>query len=179
MRRHHEQSIPKSEIVIGGVEQKAYFFALNLPQSDACYVRAYPFLCRELRRPYNAMICRPSGAITNFQPYLPARRGEHLCYATASVSRRVCTTAGRRSSWKLGSWQEPVGVRHLASGDSAGGQGVEVRGSGLANSIALELHIAGAAADSSIRAFLSVKQSAFTTAMSFGVMRNRTAGSSE
>lgn len=24
------------------IEQKAYFFALDLPQSDACYVRAYP-----------------------------------------------------------------------------------------------------------------------------------------
>jgi len=29
-------------VVIGGVEQKAYFFALDLPHSDACYVRAYP-----------------------------------------------------------------------------------------------------------------------------------------
>jgi len=28
--------------VIGGVEQKAYFFAFDLPHSDACYVRAYP-----------------------------------------------------------------------------------------------------------------------------------------
>jgi hypothetical protein len=28
--------------VIGGVEQKAYFFAYDLPHSDACYVRAYP-----------------------------------------------------------------------------------------------------------------------------------------
>lgn len=29
-------------IVIGGVEQKAHFFVLDLPHSDACYVRAYP-----------------------------------------------------------------------------------------------------------------------------------------
>jgi len=29
-------------VVIGGVEQKAYFFAFDLPHSDACYVRAYP-----------------------------------------------------------------------------------------------------------------------------------------
>lgn len=27
---------------IGGVEQKAHFFVLDLPHSDACYVRAYP-----------------------------------------------------------------------------------------------------------------------------------------
>ena len=27
---------------IGGIEQKAYFFVLDLPHSDACYVRAYP-----------------------------------------------------------------------------------------------------------------------------------------
>jgi len=29
-------------VVIGGIEQKAYFFALDLPHSDACYVRSYP-----------------------------------------------------------------------------------------------------------------------------------------
>jgi transposase len=29
-------------VVIGGVEQKAYFFAFDLPYSDACYIRAYP-----------------------------------------------------------------------------------------------------------------------------------------
>ena len=29
-------------MVIGGVEQKAHFFVLDLPHSDACYVRAYP-----------------------------------------------------------------------------------------------------------------------------------------
>ena len=29
-------------VVIGGVEQKAHFFALDLPHSDACFVRAYP-----------------------------------------------------------------------------------------------------------------------------------------
>ena len=27
---------------IGGIEQKAHFFVLDLPHSDACYVRAYP-----------------------------------------------------------------------------------------------------------------------------------------
>ena len=29
-------------VVIGGIEQKAYFFAFDLPHSDACYIRAYP-----------------------------------------------------------------------------------------------------------------------------------------
>ncbi|MAF28490.1 MAG: IS21 family transposase, partial [Croceicoccus sp.] len=29
-------------VEIGGVEQKAHFFVLDLPHSDACYVRAYP-----------------------------------------------------------------------------------------------------------------------------------------
>ncbi len=32
----------KSLVVIGGVEQKAHCFVLDLPHSDACYVRAYP-----------------------------------------------------------------------------------------------------------------------------------------
>jgi transposase len=29
-------------VIIGGVEQKAYFFVMDLPHSDACFVRAYP-----------------------------------------------------------------------------------------------------------------------------------------
>ena len=29
-------------MVIGGIEQKAHFFALDLPHSDASYIRAYP-----------------------------------------------------------------------------------------------------------------------------------------
>jgi transposase len=29
-------------VVIGGIEQKAHFFALDLPHSDASYIRAYP-----------------------------------------------------------------------------------------------------------------------------------------
>lgn len=29
-------------VIIGGVEQKAHFFAMDLPHSDACFVRAYP-----------------------------------------------------------------------------------------------------------------------------------------
>lgn len=29
-------------VMIGGVEQKAHFFAMDLPHSDACFVRAYP-----------------------------------------------------------------------------------------------------------------------------------------
>lgn len=29
-------------VVIAGVEQKAHFFAFDLPHSDACYIRAYP-----------------------------------------------------------------------------------------------------------------------------------------
>ena len=32
----------EATVIIGGVEQKAYFFVLDLPHSDACFVRAYP-----------------------------------------------------------------------------------------------------------------------------------------
>jgi transposase len=54
-RKHREVFVPLSHapghaqadfgealVVIGGIEQKAYFFVLDLPHSDACYVRAYP-----------------------------------------------------------------------------------------------------------------------------------------
>lgn len=38
---HAQADFGEAMVVIGGVEQKAYFFALDLPHSDACYVRAY------------------------------------------------------------------------------------------------------------------------------------------
>ena len=39
---HAQADFGEAMVVIGGVEQKAHFFALDLPHSDACYVRAYP-----------------------------------------------------------------------------------------------------------------------------------------
>lgn len=39
---HAQADFGEAVVVIGGVEQKAHFFALDLPHSDACYVRAYP-----------------------------------------------------------------------------------------------------------------------------------------
>lgn len=39
---HAQADFGEALVVISGVEQKAYFFALDLPHSDACYVRAYP-----------------------------------------------------------------------------------------------------------------------------------------
>jgi transposase len=38
---HAQADFGEATAVIGGVEQKAHFFALDLPHSDACYVRAY------------------------------------------------------------------------------------------------------------------------------------------
>ncbi|WP_173507176.1 IS21 family transposase, partial [Marinobacterium sp. xm-d-510] len=39
---HAQADFGEALVVIGGVEQKARFFAFALPHSDACYVRAYP-----------------------------------------------------------------------------------------------------------------------------------------
>ena len=39
---HAQADFGEALVVIGGIEQKAHFFALDLPHSDACYVRAYP-----------------------------------------------------------------------------------------------------------------------------------------
>jgi len=44
---HHEPGHAQADfgealVVIGGIEQKAHFFALDLPHSDASYIRAYP-----------------------------------------------------------------------------------------------------------------------------------------
>jgi transposase len=39
---HAQADFGEALVMIGGVEQKAHFFAFDLPHSDACYVRAYP-----------------------------------------------------------------------------------------------------------------------------------------
>ena len=39
---HAQADFGEAMATIGGVEQKAHFFAFDLPHSDACYVRAYP-----------------------------------------------------------------------------------------------------------------------------------------
>ena len=39
---HAQADFGEALVVIGGVEQKAHFFAFDLPHSDACYIRAYP-----------------------------------------------------------------------------------------------------------------------------------------
>jgi len=39
---HAQADFGEALVEIGGVEQKAYFFAFDLPHSDACYIRAYP-----------------------------------------------------------------------------------------------------------------------------------------
>ena len=39
---HAQADFGEAMVVIGGVEQKAHFFAFDLPQSDACYIRAFP-----------------------------------------------------------------------------------------------------------------------------------------
>jgi transposase len=39
---HAQADFGEALVVIGEVEQKAHFFAFDLPHSDACYVRAYP-----------------------------------------------------------------------------------------------------------------------------------------
>lgn len=39
---HAQADFGEAWVEIGGVEQKAHFFALDLPHSDACYIRAYP-----------------------------------------------------------------------------------------------------------------------------------------
>ncbi len=39
---HAQADFGEATVVIGGVEQKARFFVLDLPHSDGCYVRAYP-----------------------------------------------------------------------------------------------------------------------------------------
>jgi hypothetical protein len=39
---HAQADFGEASVFIGGAEQAAHFFAFDLPQSDACFVRAYP-----------------------------------------------------------------------------------------------------------------------------------------
>lgn len=39
---HGQADFGEAQVIIAGVLQKAHFFVLDLPHSDACYVRAYP-----------------------------------------------------------------------------------------------------------------------------------------
>jgi hypothetical protein len=39
---HAQADFGEAIVIIGGVEQKAHFFVLDLPHSDGCFVRAYP-----------------------------------------------------------------------------------------------------------------------------------------
>lgn len=39
---HAQVDFGEAEAVIGGVRQKVHFFCLDLPQSDACFVKVYP-----------------------------------------------------------------------------------------------------------------------------------------
>ncbi len=39
---HGQADFGEALVVIGGIEQKAHFFAFDLPHSDACYDRTYP-----------------------------------------------------------------------------------------------------------------------------------------
>ncbi|OED47989.1 transposase [Rhodobacteraceae bacterium (ex Bugula neritina AB1)] len=39
---HGQADFGEALVVIGGIERKTYFFAFDLPHSDACYIGAYP-----------------------------------------------------------------------------------------------------------------------------------------
>ena len=39
---HAQADFGEAVVVIGGGERKAHFFVMDLPHSDACFVRAYP-----------------------------------------------------------------------------------------------------------------------------------------
>jgi hypothetical protein len=47
---HAQAAFGEAVVIIDGVEQKAHFFVMDLPHSDACYVRAYPAATAEACR---------------------------------------------------------------------------------------------------------------------------------
>lgn len=88
---HAQADFGEATVVIGGVEQKARFFVLDLPHSDGCYVRAYPAAVAE------AWVDGHIHAFAFFGPY----RGRSSMTTTAALWRRSCRTAhagGQRCS---------------------------------------------------------------------------------
>ena len=39
---HAQCDFGEARVIIGGVEQKAHYFVLDLPHSDGCFIKAYP-----------------------------------------------------------------------------------------------------------------------------------------
>jgi len=71
---HGQADFGEAWVIIDGVQQKAHFFVLDLPHSDACYVRAYPRATTE------------------------AWLDGHNCRATAFIRRTVSSAKRQRFS---------------------------------------------------------------------------------
>ncbi len=138
---HAQADVGEALVVIGGVEQKAYFFAFDLPHSDACYVRAYPAATADSReRPaeiadQNTRRCsrralrvaragrRFPVIATSFIRVLPppsrspqdaAERLQAGCEgAEAGTAGQVAELAAPSCSWSH--WTLPLGLRGRAS----------------------------------------------------------------
>ena len=62
--------------MIGGVKQKAYFFAFDLPHSDASYIRAYPAAMAALpATPFDA--CDQASARVSLQALVRYKTNEY------------------------------------------------------------------------------------------------------
>ena len=77
---HAQCDFGEALVVIGGVEQKAHCFVIDLPHSDGCFVKAYPSETQD--------DCK----VREF-----VRRGG-----------RWSVLGGRRSSWLAGAWTSGV-----------------------------------------------------------------------
>ena len=88
---HAQADFGEAIVIIGGVERKAHFFVMDLPHSDACFVRAYPAATAE------AWV---DGHVHAFAFF--GRAPLSVLYeTTAAWSRRSCPTgrgSGPRSS---------------------------------------------------------------------------------
>jgi hypothetical protein len=106
---HAQVDFGEAVAEIGGVRQKVHFFCLDLPQSDACFVKAYPRETTEAfleGRPQHGRITkqgrthartmlveaawqavRGPGPLRAFYQRVSARRGNHI--AAVAVARKL------------------------------------------------------------------------------------------
>ena len=116
---HAQCDFGEALVIIGGVERKAYYFVLDLPHSDGCFVKAYPaetteaFLDGHVSAfaflggvPQGVLYDNTKQTVTRIWEAVGASAPRHslscsltTCSATGSAVRARATTRGRRRNF--------------------------------------------------------------------------------
>jgi transposase len=126
---HAQADFGEAVIVIGGVEQKAHFFVLDLPHSDAYFVRAYPAATAEAWMdghvhafaffggvPQSVLYDNDRCLVSKIQPdgtrvrataSRTGRASTPISKSSVSLVRTICSGGTRRPSARVCNWIWP------------------------------------------------------------------------